>query len=1273
MTATRPREDAGWWSTVYPGLALPGQRSALSDLASHARDPKVQGRLVAGGIPSLAVDALRCAIPEPAGPAAAECWHVQAQAARLLANLAYLQENKPAVFGAGAAEALESAARAALSVHDRDVAADRAVGPAGEGEAERVEAVACILVEAAAALANLASGPSLRARCMEPGCTLLPLLLRLSRLRPDIGGEAVRAVSNLACMPVMKNRLCDLNAPRLLLDLLAARVPRNAMGGPAHPTAAWFTAAGWDVSLLVGRRTLACAGCLAGLDRRLPRQHTADGLGEGEGSGILLTGGDGLPPDSCPESASPVACDDPAAKLVEKILVALHCFLTSPHGAPPPAWIAATPELPSAVVALIAPRGLFSPWPNGTRPGDGDGSGAARIRISLEALRLSQLLVLTEPSLGVSLVAAGLLRAAAAVLRANPPALLATTVADVVFRKLLTHPAPRAATVASPWLPPLLLAAALVDSRAAAKPTFFPQTRMVPLGECDSAPGGSPIAKGDESASMRDSPLSSSSRGASGPRAPASAAEPTQPAGLRPGSAPLRSFRRPSDEGGSSPVTRAGGADGPAEWVRAPSRLAAERDGGLEVPSLSRVGSPAPGSLGTADGAVRPALPQPLPSRVCPGSSDDGAAAFETAAMQAQMRELIAALESWQPGSYAAVIDGGVSALWSGCATQQAAAVAAVSVLAASPVGCTAAANSHTLPRCLEMLAGYDACPGAAGISPGASETLPPFLGLAILRTLSRVVAGSREASVPLALAGGIPLLQGLGAAQHVCGWGARSLLGLEAERLLFEISTHPELTWPCLKHRVLTAAVGALMRTTRAPPMHGHAPVSHSDGKAGGRDARQAGAVQSRRGLRDEVPLPACGLTRFSSAPPPAHAVALGAHAALSPSSDTGAHTVPIACWCWDEHRVIEAAVRRAAAAAARVLVSPPQALLPLLAHNEVYAALALLDAAAHPADSSAGVGTAAESEGMERSAPCHVQVMRGGCPVGSPCGGCGCEGWCEGWRYLPCGEAGRRAAADASRTASEVTSHMEARLRDHCARQGWLLHSRLDGAIALGVGVGGAAGAWHIGVADGGAAPAAASPWRASGGEMRTTGAERCHPDRLSVPQLHAALMLVRFSPLDDAAGIRAFFSWTRPMVGATLSHAAMLPPLRNALLRHLMSPPQFLGESTGPGASAGFAAGCSAAACTLAGVCGYSAHAADSGFPCSAPADREERVACASVLRHALMQRVHSMGAAAPLALRAAAAVLAAVGLHGVPDNAYARALVESQVGLILEGGS
>jgi len=32
-----------------------------------------------------------------------------------------------------------------------------------------------------------------------------------------------------------------------------------------------------------------------------------------------------------------------------------------------------------------------------------------------------------------------------------------------------------------------------------------------------------------------------------------------------------------------------------------------------------------------------------------------------------------------------------------------------------------------------------------------------------------------------------------------------------------------------------------------------------------------------------------------------------------------------------------------------------------------------------------------------------------------------------------------------------------------------------------------------------------------------------------------------------------------------------------------------------------------------------------------------------------------------------------VLAAVGLHGVPDNAYARALVESQVGLILEGGS
>jgi hypothetical protein len=655
--------------------------------------------------------------------------------------------------------------------------------------------------------------------------------------------------------------------------------------------------------------------------------------------------------------------------------------------------------------------------------------------------------------------------------------------------------------------------------------------------------------------------------------------------------------------------------------------------------------------------------------------------------MQAQMRELTAALESWQPGSYAAVIEGGASALWSGCAAQQAAAVVALAVLAASPIGCAAAAYSPTLPMCLEMLSDCDAC--AAGTSPGAARPLPAVLSLAILRTLSRVVVGSRDAAVPLALVGGIPLLHGIATRQRearsVTEFDSerllfemstnpeRSLVGLESERLLFEMSTHPELTWPCFKHRVLTAAVGALVRAPPALslPAPRHATACHSaDTKGrcseadsvGGEGARQASA--SRRALLSDPPR---SVPNPSLAPILGHRAAQAAHAAPLKLKLTGAHAEFTAFCGWDEHRLTEAAVRRAAAAAARMLVSPPQALLPLLAHNEVYAALALLAAAAHAAGSTPGASPAADTQEKSRSSPCHARARRSAGPAGVPCGGCTLEDGWDGLGHSPYDEA----CAAASRTVADVATHVESRLRDHCTRQGWLLQSRLSGVGSVGGGVLGAAGAWHSGESScGGGALPSASPWRASGGEMRSTGADRSPPDRLAAPQLHAALMLVRFPPSDGVAGIRGVSAVPRQAAGVV--DGALQPALRSALLRHLMSPPQLPGlESVGPGAAAGFAPGCSAAACTLAGGCGYSAPAPDSGCA-AAEADREERVACASVLEHVLMQRVRGMGGAAPLALLTAAAVLAAVGQLGVPDNAYARALVESQVGLILDGG-
>jgi len=387
-----------------------------------------------------------------------------------------------------------------------------------------------------------------------------------------------------------------------------------------------------------------------------------------------------------------------------------------------------------------------------------------------------------------------------------------------------------------------------------------------------------------------------------------------------------------------------------------------------------------------------------------------GAGAAATAKLQRQLRELTAALESWQPGSFAAAIDGGASLLWSGCARQHACAVAVLFSLAASPLGCAAAALSHALPRCLEILArldesdprggsgtgrrgvGAEPRPSSDETRGGGDETARQLAGrrggagvekrgdtssgaggdaglrLAILRTLTRVVRGAREASVPLALGGAIPLLQriiqnasihtegihtdgihtvgihtegihtegihtasvhtegihtaaGAGEEGATAARRAGNLAGnnleaavpqpisrqrtlFAAERLLFEMATHGELSWPCLQQHVLSTAVATLLRPVplftlpyRRTPAQPLAPAPHGlDGEALGLNWEMPG-----RGLGVEREAAAGRFGQWAEAD-------AGEFGADGPCAET------------------EVGVRQAAVAAVRALVSPPQ-----------------------------------------------------------------------------------------------------------------------------------------------------------------------------------------------------------------------------------------------------------------------------------------------------------------------------------------------------------
>jgi hypothetical protein len=235
-------------ATLFPAddwlqLTSDVRASRLSRLATRARQAETQNRLVAKGLQRLLVSEvlLRRA---PVTLFEADALRTeQAEAARCIANLAFQQSNKPAVVEAGGLDALEGLLSAELQCA-------RAGAPLGD-------AAAALILEATAAIANLASSSEVRVRCAEATCPVPVLLLevielwrgaRANRRRrrsgvvtaPGTGpslysaaSEATRGLKNLACDPITHARLLGAGALESLQQ--APPPPPPALPPPPMP------------------------------------------------------------------------------------------------------------------------------------------------------------------------------------------------------------------------------------------------------------------------------------------------------------------------------------------------------------------------------------------------------------------------------------------------------------------------------------------------------------------------------------------------------------------------------------------------------------------------------------------------------------------------------------------------------------------------------------------------------------------------------------------------------------------------------------------------------------------------------------------------------------------------------------------------------------------------------------------------------------------------------------------------------------------------------
>ena len=193
----------------------------LEGLAIRARSSSEQSVFMGEGLHHTLPLLLRREVDGPADGRAAS-WRMKAQAARLFANLAYQPPHKGAIVDAGGLRALADAANEAL--------------PHGftESDEQDAPAAAALLLEAAAAIGNLASGDDAR-RSVVSGHNgdLVPLLSRMLRAPVEaaspgeqtaaaaaVANEAARALANLALCASTHRRIIEGGAPQSALPLL---------------------------------------------------------------------------------------------------------------------------------------------------------------------------------------------------------------------------------------------------------------------------------------------------------------------------------------------------------------------------------------------------------------------------------------------------------------------------------------------------------------------------------------------------------------------------------------------------------------------------------------------------------------------------------------------------------------------------------------------------------------------------------------------------------------------------------------------------------------------------------------------------------------------------------------------------------------------------------------------------------------------------------------------------------------------------------------------
>lgn len=220
-------------SLLHEGTAALERR--LSSLAVRARSSVEQTTLMQESLHST-LPLLLARDAQDAGLAAT--WKMKAQGARLMANLAYQAAHKGDIVHAGGLHALVAAAAEALP-------------HAFTGE-ESAMAAADLLLEAAAAIGNLASGADARQLVASGEGGVPDLLARLLRAQDGadqartpsaeaaasaaaVASEAARALSNLSLCTTTHTHLVESGAPQSVLLLLVRCVSRVRGALPSAP------------------------------------------------------------------------------------------------------------------------------------------------------------------------------------------------------------------------------------------------------------------------------------------------------------------------------------------------------------------------------------------------------------------------------------------------------------------------------------------------------------------------------------------------------------------------------------------------------------------------------------------------------------------------------------------------------------------------------------------------------------------------------------------------------------------------------------------------------------------------------------------------------------------------------------------------------------------------------------------------------------------------------------------------------------------------------